>query len=197
MESDSVRIHIPRDLRHFDEPVEDGPPAFPESEPDPAGESPAPHAGGRLWRDNGKVLYQDETIAEPQAVRVVWARPLSNRSGPVSILMAEKKKEVAYIPDLAQLPAESRQVALEELGENVVMPVIKEIIRVNPRFGNFYWDVETDMGRRTFLLLSPETNAYRPSPDTVILRDVSGNCYEIQSVSGLSASSWHEMDKVL
>lgn len=196
--SESARIHTPVDLHQHDLPDDDLPKAeaIPEEEPSPDASS-APHAFGRLWREDGRVMYQDPVMEKPEAARVVWARPLSGRGGPASVMMAEKKKELAYIPDLAALPEESRNIALEELDDNVVMPVIHEIHRVNPRFGNFYWDVGTDKGRRTFLLLSPESNTYRPGPDSIILRDVSGNCYEIRSVSGLSAASLREMDRVL
>lgn len=190
-------MHIPVDLHQHDDPPEDDPVAIPEEEPDSGDPAALRHTGGRLWRENGKVMYQDAEMDKPEAVRVVWARPLSGRNGPASVMMAGKKKEVAYIPDLAALPEESRTIALEELNANLVMPVIKEIHRVNPRFGNYYWDVETDMGRKTFLLLSPESNTYRPSPDSVIIRDVSGNCYEIASVSRLNASSKREMDRVM
>lgn len=155
------------------------------------------NAGGRLWRENGLVMYQDGGMECPESVRLVWARPLSGRGGAVSVVKSSKKREVAYIPDLGVLPEDSRRIAEEELRAGVVMPVIREIIRVHPRFGNFYWEVETDMGRRRFLLLSPESNTFRPSADSVMLRDVSGNCYEISSISELSVSSRREMERVL
>ena len=151
---------------------------------------------GRLWREDGRVLYQPPG-GEPESVRVVWARPLSGRGGPVSLMRAGKKREVAYFPDLSRLDADSRAVAEAELAESMILPVISAIYQVKPRFGNYYWDVETNMGRRKFLLSSPENNSFRPRPDVIVVRDVSGNCYEIASISSLDKTSRREMDRVL
>lgn len=198
MSAGSVRIHVPVDLhQHEDPPDESRRVAIPDGrgEDDCCGN--LPHSAGRLWREDGKVMFQDGVGGQPQAARVVWTRPLSERDGPVSIMMAEKKRELAFLPTLDVLPEESRRVALEELSAGAVLPIINEIHRVRPRFGNYYWDVETNMGRKTFLLASPETNTYRPRPDVIVVKDVAGNCYEISSVSGLSGSSRREMDRVL
>lgn len=152
---------------------------------------------GRLWHEDGKVMYQPTNGGEPQAVRVMWARPLSGRGGPVSLMQAGKKREVAYLPDLSLFDAESRAVAEQELAESMVLPVITAIYQVKPRFGNYYWDVDTNLGRRKFLLSSPENNTFYPRPDVIVVRDVSGNCYEIASVSSLDKTSHREMDRVL
>lgn len=201
MNSESARIRVPVDLHEHGAPEAVREDSADETVDDESGAGVSSESGrfggGRLWRENGMVMYQDRGTEEPVAVKLVWTRPLSGRNGPVSVMMAAKKKEVAYLPDLSVLSEASRAIALEELHNNVVMPVIQEVIRVNPRFGNFYWEVDTDMGRRRFLLLSPETNTFRPHDDGIIIRDVSGNCYEIASISALSASSRREMDRVL
>lgn len=173
-----------------DESAIPGPPVDPDAVPPPA------RGSGRLWRERGRVLYQDGA-AEPVAVKVVWARPLSGRGGPVSLMLAGKKKEVAYFPSVDLLSGDSRRIALEELAGSMILPRITAIARVWPRFGNYYWDVETDMGRRKFLLSAPENNSIRPAPDHIVVRDVSGNCYEINPVSGLDAGSLRELDRVL
>lgn len=199
MSSGSVRLHVPIDLHQHGDPPEggEGLETFPDgrSEGDPAGTGP--QAPGRLWREDGKVLYRPADGSPPEPARVVWARPLSRRGGPVSIMMARKKKELAYLPCLDPLDDESRRVAMEELAASAVLPVISVIHEVRPRFGNYYFDVETDMGRRKFLLSSPENNSYRPRPDAIVVKDVSGNFYEIASVSALSRSSRSEMERAL
>lgn len=199
MSSGSVRLHAPRDIhQHEDPPEGNGRPAIPDGRGDTdccAGRMPEK---GRLWREDGKVMYRDADNCQPQAVRIVWARPLSRRGdGPVSIMLAGKKQEVAYYSSLEDLPEESRAVAREELAAGTILPRIAVIHQVKPRFGNYYFDVDTDMGRRKFLLSSPENNSYRPAPDVVVVRDVSGNCYEIAPISGLSPTSRRELDRVL
>ncbi len=198
MSTESVRSRLPRPTRQYGDPPEGGDrPAI----PDPRGEecegacqSPA---AGRLWREDGRVMYQPAEGGPPEAARVVWARPLSGRGGPVSVLMAGKKRELAFFASPGDMPADARAVAMEELARGMILPRITAIHRVRPRFGNYYWDVETDMGPRKFLLQSPENNSFRPTPDTIVVRDVSENCYEINPVSGLSRSSRRELDRVL
>ncbi|MDR3078259.1 MAG: DUF1854 domain-containing protein [Planctomycetota bacterium] len=159
---------------------------------------PGPAAGiGRLWRERGKIMYRDAAGGEPAAVWLRWARPLSDPGGPLSVLLAGKKTEAAYIPDLASLDGDSRRVAEEELSQAMILPRVTCIRKVVSRFGNYYWQVETDRGERKFLLSSPESNCFFPRPDAVVIRDVFDNCYEISPLSGLDAASRREMDKVL
>ncbi|MCD8140525.1 MAG: DUF1854 domain-containing protein [Planctomycetaceae bacterium] len=200
MSSGSVRLHVPLDLHgHEDPPDGGGREAIPEPTDEAAGRPGACAAGtaGRLWRDNGVLYFQDGAGGEASPARLVWARPLSGRGGPVSVMQAGKKRELAYLTCVDELSEDSRHLALEELEGGMVLPIISEIRLVKPRFGNYYWDVETNLGPQRFLLSSPENNSYRPGPDTVVLRDVSGNCYEISSISKLSRASRMEMERVL
>ncbi len=197
MNSESVRSHLPRSIHPLGDPVDDSRTAYPDSRCEECESADAAPATGRLWREDGKVMFQAADGEKPEAARVVWARPLSGRGGPVSILLAGKKRELAYFVSPDDLPPESRAVALEELAAGMILPRITAIHRVRPRFGNYYWDVETDMGRRKFLLQSPENNTFRPGPDAIVIKDVSDNCYEINPVSGLSRSSLRELDRVL
>jgi hypothetical protein len=192
MQNESARMRLP-DLHQHAAP-EDAPQAS--ALPD-ASEPPADSRAGSLWRENGKVFYRDVSGGEAVAVRVVWARPLSDRGGAASILQAGKKREIAYLASLDELDPASRRIAEEELSASMVMPAITKISSVRQRFGNYYWEVETDKGPKSFLLTSPETNSFWPKPDTVVIRDVSGNCYEIPSVEGLDKDSRTEMERVL
>ncbi|MDR0361739.1 MAG: DUF1854 domain-containing protein [Planctomycetota bacterium] len=167
-----------------------GPPS-----PEDAGGKPPSRAGGRLWREDGKLLY-DCGDGNAASARLLWARPLSGRGGPVSVMAAGKKREIRYLESPDLLDPESRRIALEELSRGVVMPRITRIHSVTSRFGNFYWNVETDFGPKTFLLTSPENNTVRPDPDTIVLKDASGNAFEITPVSGLDRASLREFDRV-
>lgn len=198
MSSGSVRMHVSVDIhQHEPPPSGDGRDAVPDAREELPGTAAECRFSGRLWRENGKLLYQGVDDAEPTSVRVMWARPLSGRDGPVSIMLAGKKREVAYLPCLEVLPEESRRVAREELAAGMVLPRITRIHRVWPRFGNYYWDVETDMGPRQFLLSAPENNSMRPMRDALVVKDVSGNCYEINPLSALDGDSLRELDRVL
>ncbi len=198
MSSGSVRHHATYDIHQHQEPPDSGDDR--EAIPDSRCENGACkdcRDAGRLWREDGKVLYQAPDRNKPEAARVLWARPLSGRGGPVSVMMAGKKRELAYFESLDNLDPESRRVAEEELADGLILPRITAVRRVRPRFGNYYWDVETDMGPRRFLLTSPENNSFHPRPDVIVVKDVAGNCYEINPVSGLSPESLREIDRVL
>lgn len=199
MTSGSVRLRAHDPHQHQDPPPEADRAALPDPRAEANGSDAEGLRPGRLWRENGKVMYQDDSGEPPRAVRVVWARPLSERGegGPLSVMEAGKKREIAFFPSLADLPEESRRVAAEELASRLVLPRITAIRSVRPRFGNYYWDVETDRGRRRFLVSAPENNSIRPRPDVIVVKDVSGNCFEIAPVSGLDAASRRELDRVL
>lgn len=197
MTTDSIRLRIPDKHRHEEDPgLPDADVPPPRATPLPGGEGDKCQTPGTLRRDGDKVVYRAEDGTET-AARVLWARPLSGRGGPLSVMAADKKREIAYLPGVDCLCGESRRIALEELAGGMIMARITAVRSVRPRFGNYYWDVETDRGPRRFLLNSPETNTLRPEPDAVVLRDVSGNCYEINPLSGLDGQSLREIDRVL
>ncbi len=193
--SESARLRVPVDIHQHDAPP--GVACEPAPGRADGSETSAGHGAGRLWREGGKVLYSDSGGGEAVAVRLVWARPLSDRGGPVSVLQAGKKREIAYLENLSVLDGASRRIAEEELERGMVMPAVTAIYSVRQRFGNYYWDVETDRGRKKFLLTSPETNSLRPTPDSVVVRDVSGNCYAVPSVESLDRTSRIELERVL
>lgn len=199
MSSGSVRLHAPMDIHQHGVPDEGGQPIIPDSRSETIATFRNDTAMGELSREDGKTIYRSSPDQAGEPARVVWARPLSNRDSEssVSILMAEKKRELAYVPSLDLLSPASRRIAEEELGMGMVLPRITAILQVKPRFGNYYFDVETDLGARRFLLSSPENNSFRPKPDVIVVKDVSGNCYEINPVSGLDKNSLAELDRVL
>jgi Domain of unknown function (DUF1854). len=200
MSSGSVRLHLAADIHQHESPSgESDRVAFPDARAESTVRKGKETEVGELRRENGRLVYVAAPGKTPEAARIVWARPLSERdgSGPVSIMMAGKKRELSYLPSLSSLSPESRRIAEEELAAGMIMPRILSVSRVKPRFGNYYFDVETDKGSRRFLLSSPENNSFRPKPDVIIVKDVSGNCYEINPVSGLDAGSLAELDRVL
>ncbi|MDR2391791.1 MAG: DUF1854 domain-containing protein [Planctomycetota bacterium] len=156
---------------------------------------------GRLWREGGRLMFRYGKDGDPVAVKARWARPLSDRApdvgGPVSLMLAGRKIEAAWIPDPSALPDGERRLLFEELRHGTVIPRILRIRRVHSRFGNYYWDVETDLGPRRFLLSSPETNSITPAPGVVMLKDVFDNCYELRPESDLDRDSLREMERVL
>ncbi len=193
----SARIHLVNLHLHDDDPeINVSPPLPATTDEDSVNALKPQDQVGCLRREGDKVIYE-MAGHDPTPARVAWALPLSDRPGPVSIMVAGKKKELAYLASLDLLDPESRKIAEEELDIAVILPRITAIHSVWPRFGNYYWDVDTTKGQRKFLLVSPENNSQYLGPNAVIVKDVSGNCYEINPISSLDKKSLKELDKVL
>lgn len=152
---------------------------------------------GRFRQRGDAVFFVPNSGGEEIPVRFVWARPLTGRGGPVSVLKADKKKEVLYLQSLDLLDEESRRLAERELAAAAVLPRITRVVSTAVRFGNYYWHVETNLGPAKFLITSLEANVSRPHPDALLLKDSYGNCYEIASLSALDPLSRAEIDRVL
>ena len=129
-------------------------------------------------------------IAGTQAVpaRLLRARPVTDPDG-MLVVMDERKRCLVEIRSLDELEPSSRLIAREELARRYCIPVIQTVERTLVDFGNRYWTVLTDRGRRSFLLRDPQRNVCHLPPDEVLLRDVLGNRYRIPSLRGLDLSS--------
>ena len=123
------------------------------------------------------------------AVRAVWARPLSARGGEISLLSVDHKDEVAWVPSLDEMDAESRALLVDELRTGVFIPRIEKVYKTSPGYGYRYWSVQTEFGKTDFLSRSPETHVLWQGPHTCLIRDVNGNCYEIPDLRELDETS--------
>lgn len=150
----------------------------------------------RLTRDGDEIFISFADSDGRTAVKLVWARPISNRGGEVSVVGPEKR-EIVMIPDLSTLDEESRKVAEEALALRYVAPRITRVIKAAAYFGLRYWEVETDMGPRKFALKNAAKNAIWPGPDHLVLQDTMGCRYVINPYSALDDRSKKEIDRVI
>jgi hypothetical protein len=134
--------------------------------------------------------------AEPVQVKVVWTRPVSARGREVSIVGPDKK-EIVLIRDVEELDEPTRDLLRTELERRYGIAVIRRVARCWVRFGNRYWEVETDRGPRVFLIRNPGKNITYLSEDHLLIRDVAGNRFEIPSLAGLDKASRREIERVL
>lgn len=123
------------------------------------------------------------------AVRAAWARPLSAPGQEVSLLSADKKREIAWLPSPEALDPESRALLEEELDQGYWAPLIRRVLKTSPEYGYRYWQVETDRGTMDFLSRSPETNVLWQGPHACLIRDVAGNCFRIPDLRALDTVS--------
>jgi hypothetical protein len=155
---------------------------------------PAKQKGIRLSRRLDRI-HASIDGAEPVPVRVVWARPVTAPGGELALL-DDKKRCLAMLPGLNFLEVESRLLAAEELARRYCVARIERVLSTRVDFGNRYWEVETDRGRRSFLLREPSKNVQRVG-ERLVIRDSLGNRYEIASLAGLDAKSRIEADRAL
>ncbi len=141
-----------------------------------------------LFERDGELVIRVRIDGREIPVRPVWARPLSGRGREVALL-DNQNREVALLPDIAALGPESRALLQKVLGERYLLPRINRILGLRAHLGVLLWSVETDHGRRRFTTKDPESHVTRVGSDTYIIRDITGNRYEIESLSSLDRSS--------
>ena len=120
-------------------------------------------------------------------VRPVHASPMTYPDQYVSLLDI-KNEEVAFIRDMDDLDEESRRVIEEELAHRYLKAKIERIHSIQMEFGVTYWDVETDRGKREFVIRGHE-NTHWASETRLLLTDVDGNRFEILDYTRLDPNS--------
>ncbi len=130
------------------------------------------------------------------AVRPIWLRPLTARGKEVSLVDASKH-EVLLIPDISILSEEQRTLLVEVLEQRYLIPRVLRIVSLKPRYGLYYWVVETDMGRRDFAMKDPAGAISAAGSLAIILRDTMGNRYEMPNPERLDPKSRSLFDNTI
>ena len=117
-----------------------------------------------------------------------WAAPRSSPGRWLS-LVDGKGHEILMLETVDSAGPENAAILREELGRRYLHAVVREVISASTEFGTTYWTVETDRGRREFVTRSLQENAQWVTPDFLLLIDVEGNHYHIESVEGLDERS--------
>ncbi len=152
--------------------------------------------GCQIFR-KGDQVYVQKPDEEAVPVRVAWARPLTGRGKEISVLHAQKKREVLFVENLEETPQAVKIILEQELSSRYLLPKITRVIETKVQFGNRYWSVETTHGSKYFVMKSPQTHVEWVTPDSCILRDSMGNHYEIASLAALDEASKSEIDRVM
>lgn len=127
-------------------------------------------------------------------VSIVWLRPATGLGKEVSIISGDH--ELTILKSLSELDDVSRNIAEVELEKNYIIPEIIRIINADVHMGNIYFEVETDMGERCFVIKNPFTNIRTVGFDGMLISDVMGNLFSVQSLSKLDVKSRAELEKI-
>lgn len=111
--------------------------------------------------------------------QVAGAFPLSN-PGRMVLLRDEEGEEIGILDDAAALDPASRNIVAEELERSYFMPAIQDVLALRLDLGVETWEVETDKGRRAFMVRNPRVNVRHVGRRRLVIRDVDGNRYEVR-----------------
>ncbi len=129
-------------------------------------------------------------------VKVVRAAPLSHPARYISLL-DEKDEEVCMIPDVKELDGEMRAIVEAELDRRYLTSAVRRVLSMRNEFGTSYWDVETNRGRREFVVQNAAESAQWLGDHRLLLVDVDGNRFEIPDLRELDKKSLSLVELVL
>ena len=144
----------------------------------------------------GQLVCRSADGREHVGVQPARAFPISApHEGGVSLLDAERH-EIAWIADLAALPADARDVLDAALAAREFMPVIEKLEAVSSFVCPSTWNVVTDRGATRFTLKGEED--IRPmSSGTLIITDAHGVQYLILHPDALDRRSRKLLDRFM
>lgn len=102
----------------------------------------------------------------------------------------ETNPELGIIEDWSQLQPQDREAIAAELGLHYFVPQVKQVFDVKEELGFLYWAVQTDKGRKDFVMRNSVIHYAREvAPGHWLLIDVNEARYEIPDVAALDGPS--------
>jgi len=139
------------------------------------------------------------TVADDRSypvVKLYQAWPLSMPGRYLSFQDA-KGDEITLIESAAELTAEAREVAEEELKRRYFTARVEAVVDIRTEFGVSYWRVRTDKGERDFVVQSLSESCIWLGEHHILIVDVDGNRFEIADRMALDTASRERLDCVL
>jgi hypothetical protein len=150
----------------------------------------------RLLKDaHGSLVFIDELGHHHVGVIPVQAFPIDSPGEHLSLVSTEGH-ELAFVPALSDLDAETCNFVLEEIAQREFIPVIERLISVSTFSTPTTWSVRTDRGMSSFVLKGEE-DIRRVSAQTLIVADAHGVQFLIRDLPSLNASSRKLLDRFL
>lgn len=143
----------------------------------------------------GRLVFVGGDGKRHVGVTVVRGFPITDRQHGLAVLDSEGH-ELAWIADLADLPASTRHAIEKELAKREFVPHIRRILSVSMQTEPCEWDVETDRGRTTFVLKS-EDDVRQLDGRRAMVVDAHGIRYLIPDTSQLDRFSRRTLERYL
>jgi hypothetical protein len=129
-------------------------------------------------------------------VKTVRTFPLSDPDRYIAFLNS-KDKVIGVVVDPEELEPTSKQIASEELRRRYFVPRITRIQSMKEEFGSVYFEVETNMGERRFVVRGIRDALIHLSDGRLLILDVDGNRYMIEKHHELDPKSRRLLDRVI
>ena len=121
--------------------------------------------------------------------------PHSDPTHYISVRMPDNDgKEIGLIEDLNALPAEVREILLEQMELRYFSPKIQKIYDIKAEYGYSYWDVLTDRGRCRFTARMGGNSVYSIGHNRYLVNDLDGNRFESADITKLTAKEMKKLD---
>ena len=113
-------------------------------------------------------------------------------------VVGDDGKEIGLIYSIEDFDADIKEIIKTEIDRKYYAPTIKEIKSVKERYGFSCWKVTYADGKSaSFTMQDTFKNLLHTGNDSIVLVDVDGNRYKIESVSELSAKSYRKIELYL
>lgn len=109
----------------------------------------------------------------------------------------EKGAEIGMIPELEDMDEDTVKLIREELDRRYFTPKILKIYSMKEKLGHYYWEVNTDAGKFSFVLRNVGANIRTLEDGRVLIFDIDGNCFEIPDTDKLDKASYKKIEVYL
>ena len=144
----------------------------------------------------GKLALTNAKGQRFEAVVTVRAFPIQAPEEGVSVLDTDGH-EVAWVPQLADLPSPAQDLLRQDLALREFMPVIARIVSVSSFSTPCTWAVETDRGMCEFVLRGDEDIRRVGSAHGLLIADAHGIHYLVRDQLALDGQSKKILDRFL
>lgn len=162
--------------------------------PEPEYDQPLDPKRLRLFRDStGQLRMTIEGDRSYLDVKVVSAFPRTDPDHHIGLLDG-RDRNIGMLNDLESLDEESRKLARQALQRQYFMPEIIRIHELREEFGVVYFVVETDYGRRDFVVKGLRDSLEDLGDGQLLIADADGTRYHIVDWRTLDPRSCHLLE---
>jgi Domain of unknown function (DUF1854) len=153
------------------------------------------HAFTLLQDAHGRQVFTDADGGRHIGVEAIRAFPISAPRHGISLVNAAGR-ELLWIENLDDLPAEQRSALEEALTQRDFMPILHRVLRISSPTEPSEWEVETDRGRTRFVLNSGD-DVHCLDGSRAMVKDVQGLRYLILDLRKLDSASRRLLERYL